>query len=133
MAHSADTGVQLIDSLTHLDEIPLLLQPAAVVVLLCTPASQPEVIQAVILVCIHTHGWLQQHFSPRLEVGARPEKSRSTDAPIIIVQDGSTSSESRWSCRPSLDPSGSGCGITYTLEEEQHIENLQIGEVGSKD
>lgn len=39
------------------------------------------------------------------------------------------SSGSRWSCKPSLDPSGSGCGITYTLEHEQHIEKLQIGEV----
>ncbi|CAN0328199.1 unnamed protein product, partial [Ectocarpus sp. 12 AP-2014] len=42
------------------------------------------------------------------------------------TRDGSTSSESRWSCKPSLDPSGSGCGITYTLEEEQRIEELQI-------
>ena len=38
------------------------------------------------------------------------------------VQDGSTNDESRWSCQ------GFGCAVTYTLEEEQHIEALQIGE-----
>ncbi|CBJ29586.1 Likely pseudogene [Ectocarpus siliculosus] len=42
------------------------------------------------------------------------------------TRDGITSDESRWSCAPSLDSSDSGCTITYTLEDEQHLEALKI-------
>lgn len=47
------------------------------------------------------------------------------------LQDGdSTTTESRWSCKPSLGPSGSVCSIAYTLSEPLNFQTLHIGEVG---
>lgn len=36
--------------------------------------------------------------------------------------------ESRWSCKASLNPAGSGCSITYTFGQAQDLSSLEIGE-----
>ncbi|CAM9225364.1 unnamed protein product, partial [Scytosiphon promiscuus] len=41
------------------------------------------------------------------------------------TRDGLVSTESRWSCATSLDPSAT-CAITYTLEDAQYIQALRI-------
>ncbi|CAB1119192.1 unnamed protein product [Ectocarpus sp. CCAP 1310/34] len=42
------------------------------------------------------------------------------------TRDGDMSDESRWSCRPSLDASGSGCSITFTLEKVEYLGDIRI-------
>eukprot|EP00752_Nemacystus_decipiens_P006549 g5897.t1 len=42
------------------------------------------------------------------------------------TRDGLLSDESRWSCSPFIDPSGSGCTITYTLGDVQYLGDMRI-------
>eukprot|EP00903_Cladosiphon_okamuranus_P021656 g19910.t1 len=42
------------------------------------------------------------------------------------TRDGNMSGESRWSCKPSLDPSGTGCAITYTLGDVEYLGDMRI-------
>lgn len=64
----------------------------------------------------------------RLEMHIVHATSPTCVTPTTAWMQQDDNAESRWSCKASLNPAGSGCSITYTFGQAQDLSSLEIGE-----